>query len=445
MTVVRDNPADTAVEPVSSPRHWMLVAATMFAVAWGGNEFTPLLGMYRMDHGFSAVTVDLFLFAYVLGIVPALLLGGPLSDRLGRRPILLPAPVLTIVGSMLLAFGSDSAALLIVGRILCGVALGLGMAVGGSWVKELSTAPWDPAATAGAGARRAAMSLTGGFGLGAGVAGVLAQWAPLPSVLSYAVHSAIAVGAAVALWRAPETRAAQPVSERVSLLRDLAIPSASHKRFLFVIAPLAPWVFGTAAAAYAVLPSLMSRNTGGLPLAFSALMCMVGLGAGFAVQALGRKIDTPRNARAVVVSLVFVLAGMVAAVVAASALTVPLALVAAVVLGCGYGMAMVSGLQEIQRIAGPEDLAGLTAVFYSLTYLGFGTPVVMAYLSETFPAVTYPRMFVFGAVAVAGCLALALTKWRSHLPTSEVTADHIGGSVFSPSQESHSLRSDSSV
>ncbi|MFZ2173219.1 MAG: MFS transporter [Rhodococcus sp. (in: high G+C Gram-positive bacteria)] len=419
MTVVRDSRTEPPQAPITSTRAWLLVAATMFAVAWGGNQFTPLLGMYRTDHGFTALTVDLFLFAYVLGIVPALLLGGPLSDRLGRRPILLPAPFLTVAGSALLAVGTDSAALLSVGRILCGVALGLGMAVGGSWVKELSTPAWDPDATDGAGARRAAMSLTGGFGLGAGVAGVLAQWGPFPSILSYVVHSLIAVLASIALWRAPETRAAQPVSERVSLVRDLAIPSAGHRRFLFLIVPLAPWVFGAAAAAYAVLPALMSQNSGGVPLAFSALMCMVGLGAGFAIQALGRKVDTPHSARAVVVALVFVMAGMAFAAVAASALTIPLAIVAAAVLGCGYGMALVSGLQEIQRIAGPDDLAGLTAVFYSLTYLGFATPALMAFLSETFPVVTYPRIFLFGAVAAAGCLALAVAKWRSHLPWTQ--------------------------
>jgi MFS family permease len=129
MTSVRESQA-ALPDTVVSTRAWLQVAATMFAVAWGGNEFTPLLGMYRADHGFSPVTVDLFLFAYVLGIVPALLLGGPLSDRLGRRPILLPAPVLTVAGSVLLALGADSAAMLIAGRILCGVALGLGMAVG---------------------------------------------------------------------------------------------------------------------------------------------------------------------------------------------------------------------------------------------------------------------------------------------------------------------------
>ncbi|MFJ7723589.1 MFS transporter, partial [Rhodococcus erythropolis] len=185
---------------------WLTVAASMFAAAWGGNEFTPLLVMYRLDHGYSPVMVDFFLFAYVVGIVPALLLGGPLSDRLGRRPIMLPAPIIAIAGSTLLAFGADSAAALILGRILCGIALGIGMAVGGSWVKELSTQPWDPTASEGAGARRAAMSLTAGFALGAGAAGILAQWAPMPSGLAYVLHIAITVLAAMALWRAPETR-----------------------------------------------------------------------------------------------------------------------------------------------------------------------------------------------------------------------------------------------
>ena len=88
--------------------------------------------------GLSVVVVDALLFAYVLGIVPALLIGGPLSDRLGRRPLMLPAPLFAAVGSGLLAAGSESVALLTAGRVCSGIALGLSMAVGGSWIKELS-------------------------------------------------------------------------------------------------------------------------------------------------------------------------------------------------------------------------------------------------------------------------------------------------------------------
>lgn len=417
MTATTTDPGRLPTLTETVPRGtWLLVAAAMFTVAWGGNEFTPLLVMYRLEHGFAPVVVDLFLFAYVLGIVPALLVGGPLSDRLGRRPVMVPAPFVGLAGSAVLALGADSAPLLILGRILCGIALGLGMAVGGSWLKELSDPRWDPRATPGAGARRAAMSLTAGFGVGAGVAGALAQWAPMPSALTYLVHIGLSVGAGAALLRTPETRPAQPEVERTPLREDLKIPAAGHARFLFVIAPVAPWVFGAASSAYAIIPALMTGHSGDAPVAFSALLCVVALGAGFAIQSLGRRIDTPRNARAVVVALTLLVVGMVTAAVAAAALTVPLALLAAVVLGCGYGMALVSGLQEVQRIAGPDDLAGLTAVFYSLSYLGFAVPAAMVYLSQTYPVLTYPAMFVVGAVAAAACLVLVLVKWRAHLP-----------------------------
>lgn len=417
MTAVRDE-VGTVVE-TRAPRRlrpWMLVAAGMFAVAWGGNEFTPLLVMYKLDHGFTQVVVDTFLFAYVVGIVPALLIGGPLSDRFGRRPLMVPAPFIAVAGSLVLATGPDSAVWLIAGRVLSGVALGLGMAVGGSWLKELSTPDRDPSARSGAGARRAAMSLTAGFGIGAGVAGILAQWAPWPSVLAYVVHSALALTAGVALLRAPETRPAVPKRERRSLAQDLKIPAAGHRRFLFVVAPVAPWVFGAAASAYAVIPALMTSRTGSAPVAFSALLCMIGLGAGFAIQAVGRRIDTPRNARAVVVALAVLVVGMSVAAVTSNMLTVPMSMIAAAILGCGYGLALVAGLQEIQRIAGPDDLAGLTAVFYSLSYLGFAVPAVMAVIAESNPALTYPIMFVFGAIVAAASLALVLVKWRRHLP-----------------------------
>ncbi|MBV5243884.1 MFS transporter [Mycolicibacterium sp. PAM1] len=388
-------------------RGWIAVALATFAIAWGGNEFTPLLVMYRLDDGFSALTVDLLLFAYVLGIVPALLIGGPMSDRFGRRPLMLPAPLLAAIGSLILAVGADSAWLLGVGRVFSGLALGLAMAVGGSWIKELSSPPWD---VGDAGGRRAAMSLTAGFGLGAAVAGVLAQWGPAPTVLPYAINVAMAVAAAVLLLSAPETRA-RSVSVRPaanSWWTDLAIPGVSHRRFLLVVVPLAPWVFGAGASAYAVLPALMTEHVAAAPIAFSALLCAVTLGVAFGVQRLGRSLLSG-GALGVVVALGLVAAGMALAAWASASLTIWATVVAAAVLGGGYGMALVAGLQEIQRIATPDDLAGLTAVFYSLCYLGFGVPAAMVFLSDH---VSYPSMFGFGAVAAVGCLAVAVTGLR---------------------------------
>ena len=390
---------------VRRPQPWQAVAAAVFAIAWGGNEFTPLLVMYRADSGFSPLTVDLLLFAYVLGIVPALLVGGALSDRFGRRPLLVPAPLLAAIGSLILALGAQSALILGVGRVFSGLALGLAMAVGGSWLKELSGPPWGDGT---GGARRAAMSLTAGFGLGAAVAGVLAQWGPAPAVLPYLINVAMALAAAALLGTAPETR---PRSRSVSAWwTDLAVPAAVRGQFIRVVAPVAPWVFGAGASAYAVLPALMSAHVTQAPIAFSALLCLVALGVGFSVQHVGRRV-VGDGVRGVVAALGLLVAGMATAAWAAGVLTVAAAVLAAAVLGAGYGLSLLVGLQQVQRIAGPDDLAGLTAVFYSLCYLGFGVPAAMAALSGS-AGLSYPAMFGVGSGAAVLCLIAVLVGNR---------------------------------
>lgn len=398
-----------SAEPRQSSRHWWGVAAAMFAIAWGGNEFTPLLVMYK-GNGLPVTTVDLLLFDYVLGIVPALLIGGPLSDRYGRRMLLRPAPLIGAAGSLLLAFGSASVPLLSAGRVLCGVALGLAMAVGSSWLKELSQPPVGPELPAGTGARRSAMSLTGGFAVGAGVAGVLAQWAPLPNTLAYLINVMLCLVAAVWVARTPETLPPQRNSGR--LLDDLKVPAAAHRRFRCVALPVALWLFTSAATAYAVLPTLMAPKVRGVPVAFSALITVITLGCGFAIQSLAGRIDRPGTARAAVVALALVVGGMASAAWASGALALMLTIVTAAALGAGYGIGLVAGLREIERIARPDDLAGLTAVFYSVSYLGFGIPALLAFLHQSF-GLGYPTMFAAAAVGAAGCLALVVGNYRA--------------------------------
>ncbi|MBY4570826.1 MFS transporter [Gordonia sihwensis] len=384
---------------------WPAVSLAVFTAAWGGNEFTPLLVMYRTASQMSAVVVDALLFLYVLGIVPALLVGGPLSDRLGRRALMLPSPVIAAAGSVLLALGEHSVPLLAAGRVLSGVALGLAMAVGGTWIKELSDRAGDPPS---AGARRAALSLTAGFGIGAGLAAVLAQWAPLPGQLSYLVNVALAVASLGLILRTPETR---PRASDGRLRDAMRIPSAMKPRFWLLVAPVAPWVFGACAMAYAVIPAMMTEHTPGTAIAFAGLCCVAGLTAGFFIQTLGKRIDRPGSVRTLLVALGLVAVGMALAIVVVLHPSIALAVVTAIVLGCGYGMALISCLMEVQRLAGPDDLAGLTAVFYTLTYLGFASPAVMAWVVERFPSISYPEMFGAGiAMTALGAAVVSLAN-----------------------------------
>ena len=180
--------------------------------------------------------------------------------------------------------------------------------------------------------------------------------------------------------------------------------------------PLAPWVFGAVGSAYAVLPGLMRAHAGGMPIAFSALLTVVTLAVGFAVQSVARLIDTRHSARASVVALAILVPGMALASWASATLALPVVLLAAAVLGAGYGLALVAGLSEVQRIATPADLAGLTAVYYSAAYLGFFIPAVLAWLSTRW---AYPAMFLGGAVIAAACLVVVASAWRAHLPAGD--------------------------
>ena len=396
---------------------WFLVAIAVFAVAWGGNQFTPLMVMYRLNGDLDLVFVDLLLFIYALGIAPALLISGPLSDRIGRKPVMLAAPVFSIIGSVLIAAGETTGPLLLVGRALSGVGVGIAMAVGGSWVKELSHARFDKTAKSTSGAKRQSMALTLGFGIGAGIAGSMAQFAPLPGQLPYILHIVLTVPTIIAMTVVPETRQSPHLAggQRETIFQSLRTPSVTHPRFLLVAAMVAPWVFGAAGVAYAIIPTLMQAEVG-QPVFFSALVTFFALLFGFGIQQFGPRIASDTSARGSLVAMGIVVVGMALAMWMSASPTIPGAIVAALVLGMGYGLALFTGLNEVQRIAGPRDLAGLTGIFYCLTYIGFAFPAILTKLSESIEWMTYPVMLGAGMVIAVAMAAVIAVNSRRGLP-----------------------------
>lgn len=389
---------------------WLRVGLAIATVAWGGNEFTPLLNLYRTVDHLSATVVFVLLGVYVLGIIPALLIGGPLSDRHGRRPVMLAAPFIAAAGSLVLALGTLGPEALFVGRILSGIALGLAMGVGTSWIKELSQSPHDPSAAPGAGARRAGLSMTAGFALGAAVAAVLAQWGPWPTTLPYCIDIVLALAAG--LWQLPTPETAGPGHAPVPRrLRDaLRVPAAGERRFLLVVVPTAAWVFGTNGIAYATLPGLLLQQTAAAPIAFSGLMCLVTLGCGFVAQQFAWRVQKERSSRGLRVAMLMAICGLGLALAATATLSLVLSIIAAAVLGVSYGFLLQGGLREVQSIARADDLAGLTGVYYSIAYLGFFLPMLLSLASGW---VGYP--WLLGALVVLAVAELVVVSCAGRL------------------------------
>src|SRR6201996_3426378 len=147
---------------------WRRVAVAMFAVGWGANQFSPLLIECRHGLSLSAGTLAGIFGIYAAALIPGLLIGGPVSDRIGRRPVVLPFVIASPLATLMLMLGPRSLPVIAAARALAGLCSGVVFGSATAWVQELSD---DPAASA----RRSAVALSARFAGGPAVAGGVGQ------------------------------------------------------------------------------------------------------------------------------------------------------------------------------------------------------------------------------------------------------------------------------
>ncbi|TFD76231.1 MFS transporter [Cryobacterium psychrophilum] len=378
----------------------------MFAVGYGANQFVPLLMVYRRTLGLSDAEATAVFGVYALGLIPGLIVGGQASDRYGRRRLMVVFAALSVLATAVLISGQWGIEGLYAGRFLTGVVSGTVFSIGTAWVKELSEG-----AAPGAGARRAALALTAGFAIGPLVAGFLAQWAPAPQVLSYLVHLVLAGVALVLLPRAPETRLTGVVPVR---RMRLLTASAADPRFRGVVVPMAPWVFGSVTMVFTTLPAHAVPPGGVLGVAFPGVLAAVALAAGAAVQTWGRRLHVAAKRRggagAAALGLGGVAAGSLAAAFAAARPSLLAATVAALLLGVGYGVCLIVGLDEVEQLAAPNELGAVVALYYSLAYAGLAIPYLLALAA---PHIGYPNALLITTGAAVLTLIVVHVNGRS--------------------------------
>ena len=374
---------------------WKRAVFALFTVAAGTNVPSPLLLVYQERLGLSPEVLTALFGCYAAGLVPALLVAGPMSDRLGRRRVAIPGIALSAVASLAFAAAGDSLTLLFLARFAQGVVSGVVFSVGSAWVGELSLASGE-----GAGGRRAAFAMTGGFSLGPLTSGLLGQYAPAPTVLPYLVHVAlVAVGLALAL-RLPET---------VDLARPTrtapgAPPSAPLIRpgdgllVLTVLAPVAVCVYAFPSTVLSAVPLLVELPSAGV--AVTGVLAGVTLGAGTVVAGLQRRLGPWTAVAGAGLGAV----GFAAAAAFAATGALPWLVGAAPLLGAGGGLCLAAGLTATARLAAPARLGALTSLFLACAYLGFAAPFLVAVAARASSA-TVPLAVAAG---LTGVLALRL-------------------------------------
>ena len=90
---------------------WVVAGAFLVAMAFSVVP-TPLWTLYQAHDGFSTFAITIAFAAYAIGVLISLFLAGHLSDRVGRRTILIPAILIEAIAAIMFLVWNDLAGLI---------------------------------------------------------------------------------------------------------------------------------------------------------------------------------------------------------------------------------------------------------------------------------------------------------------------------------------------
>ena len=118
---------------------WRLLALLIAITSVGPlslNILTPAMPGMIVSFGADAGIVQLTLSLYLVGMAISQLVLGPLSDRFGRRPVMLAGLILTVIASFA-ALATSSIAGLIIARTIQAFGATTGIVIGRAVIRDL--------------------------------------------------------------------------------------------------------------------------------------------------------------------------------------------------------------------------------------------------------------------------------------------------------------------
>ncbi|MFF5343635.1 MFS transporter [Streptomyces althioticus] len=343
-----------------------LLGGAVFAVCMTGTTLpTPLYPLYQQKFGFSELTVTVVYAVYAFAVIGALLLAGNASDAVGRRPVLLWGLACAAASAVCFLLASGIA-WLYAGRLLSGLSAGLFTGAATAYVME--SAPPGRASRATFVATAVNM---GGLGCGPLLAGILAEYAPWPLRLPYAVHlTLVACSVAVLLWLPETVRDLRPL--RTVRPQRPGVPP--HVRVVFGPAATAAFVgFALFGVFTSVSPAFLARYLEVTDHAVSGAVVATAFFASIAGQTAVGRVGVGRSLPLGCAGLLAGLALLAGALHWDSlALVVPSALVG----GVGQGLAFRGALTAVGRASPPDRRAAVISSLFVVAYAGISVPVI---------------------------------------------------------------------
>lgn len=216
MTTLRDPSTDSIPTARAALTTGLLcILALLSAVApFATDLYLPAFPAIASDLGTDATGVQLTLTAFLVGIAVGQLVFGPLSDRFGRRPLLLIGAIVFVAASAATVF-APTLEMLIAARVLQGLSGAAGMVLGRAVISDLAVGP-------AAARAMSLMMIVGGVApvvaplVGGAIAEPLGWRGVLAVVLAIAVVMLVAVFAGIRETLPRERRAELTVLKRAT-------------------------------------------------------------------------------------------------------------------------------------------------------------------------------------------------------------------------------------
>ncbi len=334
--------------------------ATLFAIVFidlmGFGIVIPLLPLYGERYRPSALAMGLLLSAFSATQFAAAPVLGRLSDRFGRKPVLLFSLAGSVAGYLVFAF-AHSLAMLFAARIIDGISGG-NIATAQAYVADVTT---PETRAKGMGMIGAAFGL--GFVFGPAIAGLTVRWGEWAPGAAAAAMSALAFAATAIYLREPE-RIRGSAGERglPALGRALGNPSIAALLAIFFLLTFA---FSNFEATFA---QFLHDHLGASPSRVAFLFVYVGVLISVVQGGLIGPLTRALGERRLVILGGFGVAAALAFLPAAFSIVLVMAALVPLTLGIGATNPSLSSL--VSKEAGADDRGTVLGAYQSVSALG---------------------------------------------------------------------------
>jgi predicted MFS family arabinose efflux permease len=381
------------------------VSAAFTTLMAFGTVPTPLWPLYQARDHFGPTTVTVAFAVMVVGTAVSFPTLGHLSDRLGRRRVIVPALLVAIVAAAVLAAWPALPGL-IIGRLLTGVAVGLMAATASAYLTDLHHEARPGRTGSPVPALVATAANLGGLALGPLIAGTLAQWAPAPLATPYILFAVLMAVLLVLVLSSPETVDTELKAQN----RPNRFALRTGRRTAFGAAAAVGFFAFAVMGLFSSLGAIIVRGQLGITSHFTAGLATFAIfGASATAQlALGKVPQT----RLLTTGILLFPTGLGLTALSLYHPALWLYLTAAVLAGAGAGLLFKGAISQSAIAADPASRAGVLAAFFVIAYLGMGLPSI-AFSIVIQHAALRPSMIGFAAALSLGAIAAVIPAIRA--------------------------------